>query len=131
MNEPVFYTPDSVPFTAADPDYQEKYQYFFWKRGFFPDCEENGTDLSRASDPYWDDIDDEMGPEIEEAYEKFCLESEHKRKVYKVKFQFISFIKQCRHCDLAGHWKAWKSLTKLRMLRHVTNVCKFSFNTIW
>jgi hypothetical protein len=29
---------------------------------------------------YLDDIDDEMDPEIEEAYEKFCLESERKRK---------------------------------------------------
>lgn len=29
---------------------------------------------------YFDDIDDEMDPEIEEAYEKFCIESEHKRK---------------------------------------------------
>ena len=29
---------------------------------------------------YLDDIDDEMDPEIEEAYEKFCLESECKRK---------------------------------------------------
>lgn len=27
-----------------------------------------------------DDDDDEMDPEIEEAYEKFCLESEKKRK---------------------------------------------------
>lgn len=27
-----------------------------------------------------DDDDDEMDPEIEEAYEKFCLESERKRK---------------------------------------------------
>ncbi|PKU33998.1 polyadenylate-binding protein-interacting protein 1 isoform x1 [Limosa lapponica baueri] len=29
---------------------------------------------------YFDDLDDKMDPEIEEAYEKFCLESEHKRK---------------------------------------------------
>uniref|UniRef100_A0A5F9DJ30 Polyadenylate-binding protein-interacting protein 1 n=1 Tax=Oryctolagus cuniculus TaxID=9986 RepID=A0A5F9DJ30_RABIT len=29
---------------------------------------------------YLHDIDDEMDPEIEEAYEKFCLESERKRK---------------------------------------------------
>jgi len=29
---------------------------------------------------YFDDIDDEMDPEIEEAYEKFCLESEYKRR---------------------------------------------------
>ncbi|XP_053770691.1 polyadenylate-binding protein-interacting protein 1 isoform X2 [Desmodus rotundus] len=80
MNEPTFYTPDGVPFTAADPDYQEKYQELLEREDFFPDYEENGTDLSGASDPYLDDIDDEMDPEIEEAYEKFCLESECKRK---------------------------------------------------
>ncbi|XP_045695852.1 polyadenylate-binding protein-interacting protein 1 isoform X2 [Phyllostomus hastatus] len=80
MNEPTFYTPDGVPFTAADPDYQEKYQELLEREDFFPDYEENGTDLSGASDAYLDDIDDEMDPEIEEAYEKFCLESECKRK---------------------------------------------------
>ncbi|EHB07073.1 Polyadenylate-binding protein-interacting protein 1 [Heterocephalus glaber] len=80
MNEPTFYTSDGVPFTAADPDYQEKYQELLEREEFFPDYEENGTDLSGAGDPYLDDIDDEMDPEIEEAYEKFCLESEHKRK---------------------------------------------------
>ncbi|XP_031300572.1 polyadenylate-binding protein-interacting protein 1 isoform X3 [Camelus dromedarius] len=80
MNEPTFYTSDGVPFTAADPDYQEKYQELLEREDFFPDYEENGTDLSGAGDPYLDDIDDEMDPEIEEAYEKFCLESERKRK---------------------------------------------------
>lgn len=50
------------------------------EKTFFPDYEENGTDLSGGGDPYLDDIDDEMDPEIEEAYEKFCLESERKRK---------------------------------------------------
>ncbi|NXL02670.1 PAIP1 protein, partial [Mesembrinibis cayennensis] len=80
MNEPTFYTSDGVPFTAADPDYQEKYQELLEREDLFPDYEENGTDLSGAGDPYFDDIDDEMDPEIEEAYEKFCLESEHKRK---------------------------------------------------
>ncbi|KAM6392147.1 polyadenylate-binding protein-interacting protein 1 [Rhynochetos jubatus] len=80
MNEPTFYTSDGVPFTAADPDYQEKYQDVLDRENFFPDYEENGTDLSGPGDPYFDDIDDEMDPEIEEAYEKFCLESEHKRK---------------------------------------------------
>uniref|UniRef100_A0A2K5EWY3 Polyadenylate-binding protein-interacting protein 1 n=1 Tax=Aotus nancymaae TaxID=37293 RepID=A0A2K5EWY3_AOTNA len=69
MNEPTFYTSDGVPFTAL-----------LEREDFFPDYEENGTDLSGAGDPYLDDIDDEMDPEIEEAYEKFCLESEHKRK---------------------------------------------------
>lgn len=47
-------------------------------KGLFPDFEENGTDLSGGGDPYLDDIDDEMDPEIEEVYEKFCLESECK-----------------------------------------------------
>ncbi|XP_054571255.1 polyadenylate-binding protein-interacting protein 1 isoform X4 [Eptesicus fuscus] len=80
MNEPTFYTSDGVPFTAADPDYQEKYQELLEREDLFPDYEENGTDLSGAGDPYLDDIDDEMDPEIEEAYEKFCLESERKQK---------------------------------------------------
>uniref|UniRef100_A0A8C0EU05 MIF4G domain-containing protein n=1 Tax=Bubo bubo TaxID=30461 RepID=A0A8C0EU05_BUBBB len=80
MNEPTFYTSDGVPFTAADPDYQEKYQELLEREDLFPEYEENGTDLSGPGDLYFDDIDDEMDPEIEEAYEKFCLESEHKRK---------------------------------------------------
>lgn len=84
MNEPTFYTPDGIPFTAADPDYQEKYQELLEREDLFPDYEENGTDLSGSGDPYFDDIDDEMDPEIEEAYEKFCIESEHKRKQWDV-----------------------------------------------
>uniref|UniRef100_A0A8C2MFQ2 MIF4G domain-containing protein n=1 Tax=Cricetulus griseus TaxID=10029 RepID=A0A8C2MFQ2_CRIGR len=74
MNEPTFYTSDGVPFTAADPDYQEKYQELLEREDFFPDNEANETDLSRACDPYLDDTDGEMDPETEEAYEKFCLE---------------------------------------------------------
>ncbi|XP_062984171.1 polyadenylate-binding protein-interacting protein 1 isoform X2 [Elgaria multicarinata webbii] len=83
MNEPTFYTSEGVPFTAADPDYQEKYQELLERQDLFQEFEENGTDLSGAGDPYFDDDDDdddEMDPEIEEAYEKFCLESERKRK---------------------------------------------------
>ncbi|KAK2102269.1 Polyadenylate-binding protein-interacting protein 1 [Saguinus oedipus] len=80
MNKPAFYTSDGVPFTVADPDYQEKYQELLKREDFFPDYEENGTDLLGADDPYLDDIDNEMDPEIEEAYEKFCLESERKQK---------------------------------------------------
>ncbi|KAF7250636.1 Polyadenylate-binding protein-interacting protein 1 [Varanus komodoensis] len=80
MNEPTFYTSDGVPFTAADPDYQEKYQELLERQDLFHEYEENGTDLSGAGDPYFDDDEDEMDPEIEEAYEKFCLESERKRK---------------------------------------------------
>ncbi|XP_069483338.1 polyadenylate-binding protein-interacting protein 1 [Ambystoma mexicanum] len=78
MNEPTFYTSDGVPFTAADPDYQEKYQELLDREDLLPEFEENGTDLSGGGDPYFDD--DEMDPEIEEAFEKFCLESERKRK---------------------------------------------------
>ncbi|NWH72821.1 PAIP1 protein, partial [Piaya cayana] len=50
MNEPTFYTPDGVPFTAADPDYQEKYQELLEREDLFPDYEENGTDLSGPGD---------------------------------------------------------------------------------
>ncbi|XP_013926876.1 PREDICTED: polyadenylate-binding protein-interacting protein 1 [Thamnophis sirtalis] len=83
MNEPTFYTSEGVPFTAADPDYQEKYQELLERQDLFQGYEENGTG---AGDQYYDDDDDddekddEMDPEIEEAFEKFCLESERKRK---------------------------------------------------
>ncbi|XP_007430527.1 polyadenylate-binding protein-interacting protein 1 [Python bivittatus] len=81
MNEPTFYTSEGVPFTAADPDYQEKYQELLERQDLFQEYEENGTG---AEDQYFDDEDDdaedEMDPEIEEAFEKFCLESERKRK---------------------------------------------------
>ncbi|NXT66581.1 PAIP1 protein, partial [Chaetops frenatus] len=80
MNEPTFYTSDGIPFTAADPDYQEKYQELLEREDLFPDYEENGMALSGPGDQYFDDLDNKMDPEIEEAYEKFCLESEHKRK---------------------------------------------------
>ncbi|XP_059729071.1 polyadenylate-binding protein-interacting protein 1-like isoform X2 [Haemorhous mexicanus] len=80
MNEPTFYTSDGVPFTAADPDYQEKYQELLEREDLFPDYEENGMALSGPGDQYFHDLDNKMDPEIEEAYEKFCLESEHKRK---------------------------------------------------
>ncbi|OCU02556.1 polyadenylate-binding protein-interacting protein 1-like [Xenopus laevis] len=83
MNEPTFYTSEGVPFTAADPDYQEKYQELMDREDFFRDYDENGTDFSGGGDPYfedYDDDDDEMDPEMEEAYEKFCLESERKKK---------------------------------------------------
>ncbi|KAM3937927.1 polyadenylate-binding protein-interacting protein 1 [Leptodactylus fuscus] len=79
MNEPTFYTSEGIPFTAADPEYQEKYQEMLDREDFF--CEESGTDLSASGDAFLDDLgDDEMDPEMQEAYEKFCLESEHKRK---------------------------------------------------
>ncbi|CAJ0964650.1 unnamed protein product [Ranitomeya imitator] len=78
MNEPTFYTSEGIPFTAADPEYQEKYQEMLDREDFF--CEEPVTDLSASGDAFLDDLgDDEMDPEMQEAYEKFCLESEHKR----------------------------------------------------
>ncbi|KAM9857879.1 polyadenylate-binding protein-interacting protein 1 [Aulostomus maculatus] len=72
MNEPTFYTEDGTPFTAADPEYAEKYQEILDKQDYFNDCGENGTDVY--------DFEDEMDSEIEEAYESFCLESERKRQ---------------------------------------------------
>ncbi|XP_074525386.1 polyadenylate-binding protein-interacting protein 1 [Halichoeres trimaculatus] len=73
MNEPTFYTEDGTPFTAADPEYAEKYQEILERQDYFHDIYgENGNDLS--------DSEDEMGPEIEEAFESFYLESERKRK---------------------------------------------------
>uniref|UniRef100_A0A3B5LK20 Polyadenylate-binding protein-interacting protein 1 n=1 Tax=Xiphophorus couchianus TaxID=32473 RepID=A0A3B5LK20_9TELE len=73
MNEPTFYTEDGTPFTAADPEYAEKYQELLEKEDYFHDAYgENGNEEY--------DIEDEMDPEIEEAYENFCLESEMKRQ---------------------------------------------------
>nr|XP_057926270.1 polyadenylate-binding protein-interacting protein 1 [Doryrhamphus excisus]XP_057926271.1 polyadenylate-binding protein-interacting protein 1 [Doryrhamphus excisus] len=73
MNEPTFYTEDGTPFTAADPEYAEKYQEILERQDYFHDlCEEN------ENDEY--EFDDEMDPEIEEAFENFCLESEMKRQ---------------------------------------------------
>ncbi|XP_051967480.1 polyadenylate-binding protein-interacting protein 1 [Xyrauchen texanus] len=74
MNEPTFYTVDGTPFTAADPEYSEKYQEILDREDYFPDVyEENGNES-------FCDEDDEMDPEIEEAFEKFCLEAELSRK---------------------------------------------------
>ncbi|XP_048875581.1 polyadenylate-binding protein-interacting protein 1 isoform X2 [Brienomyrus brachyistius] len=70
MNEPTFYTADGTPFTAADPEYSEHYQDILDREAYCPDvCEENGTE------GYYEE-EDEMDPEMVEAYEKFCLESE-------------------------------------------------------
>ncbi|KAM9464718.1 polyadenylate-binding protein-interacting protein 1-like isoform 2-T2 [Salvelinus alpinus] len=75
MNEPTFYTADGTPFTAADPEYSEKYQEILDREDdcFPEDCEENGNESSFNDE-------DEMDPEIEEAFEKFCLESERRRR---------------------------------------------------
>lgn len=73
MNEPTFYTEDGTPFTAADPEYAEKYQELLERQDYFHDVYgENGNEEY--------DFEDEMDPEIEEAYESFCLESEMKRQ---------------------------------------------------
>ncbi|XP_030594159.1 polyadenylate-binding protein-interacting protein 1 [Archocentrus centrarchus] len=73
MNEPTFYTEDGTPFTAADPDYAEKYQEILDRQDYFHDIDgENGNEVY--------DFEDEMEPEIEEAFENFCLESERKRQ---------------------------------------------------
>ncbi|XP_057688784.1 polyadenylate-binding protein-interacting protein 1 [Corythoichthys intestinalis] len=75
MNEPTFYTEDGTPFTAADPEYAEKYQEIMERQDYF---HEFGAENETENDEY--DFDDEMDPEIEEAYENFCLESERKRQ---------------------------------------------------
>ncbi|XP_024131923.1 polyadenylate-binding protein-interacting protein 1 [Oryzias melastigma] len=73
MNEPTFYTEDGTPFTAADPEYAEKYQELLERQDYFHDFYgENGNEGY--------DFEDEMGPEMEEAFESFCLESERKRQ---------------------------------------------------
>lgn len=73
MNEPTFYTEDGTPFTAADPEYAEKYQEILDRQDYFHDIYgENGNEVY--------DFEDEMEPEIEEAFESFCLESERKRQ---------------------------------------------------
>ncbi|KAJ8285303.1 hypothetical protein GJAV_G00025320 [Gymnothorax javanicus] len=73
MNEPTFYTQDGTPFTAADPEYAERYLEILDQEGYFPDYyEENGNE------GYYDS--DEMEPEMAEAFESFCLESEQKTK---------------------------------------------------
>ncbi|XP_070760507.1 polyadenylate-binding protein-interacting protein 1 [Enoplosus armatus] len=74
MNEPTFYTEDGTPFTAADPEYAEKYQEILDRQDYFHDIYgENGNEE-------YDDSEDEMEPEMEEAFENFCLESERKRQ---------------------------------------------------
>uniref|UniRef100_A0A671XY90 Polyadenylate-binding protein-interacting protein 1 n=1 Tax=Sparus aurata TaxID=8175 RepID=A0A671XY90_SPAAU len=46
MNEPTFYTEDGTPFTAADPEYAEKYQEILDRQDYFSDADgENGNEL--------------------------------------------------------------------------------------
>lgn len=73
MNEPIFYTEDGTPFTAADPDFAEKYQEIMDKQNYF-------HDVYGENENEGDDFEDEMDPDIEEAFENFCLESERKRQ---------------------------------------------------
>uniref|UniRef100_A0A671QSB1 Polyadenylate-binding protein-interacting protein 1 n=1 Tax=Sinocyclocheilus anshuiensis TaxID=1608454 RepID=A0A671QSB1_9TELE len=74
MNEPTFYTADGTPFTAADPEYSDKYQEILDREDYFPDAyEENGNDFFCGDE-------DEMDPEIEEAFERFCMESDARGK---------------------------------------------------
>ncbi|KAK7934405.1 hypothetical protein WMY93_005301 [Mugilogobius chulae] len=73
MNEPIFYTEDGTPFTAADPDFAERYQEIMDKQNYFHDVD--GETVSEGFD-----FEDEMEPEIEEAFENFCLETERKRQ---------------------------------------------------
>ncbi|TNN27747.1 Polyadenylate-binding protein-interacting protein 1 [Liparis tanakae] len=45
MNEPTFYTEDGTPFTAADPDYAEKYQEILDRQDYFHEQDgENGNE---------------------------------------------------------------------------------------
>lgn len=74
MNEPVFYSAEGIPLTPADPDYLEKYQEMIDREELFQGySDEDG-------DAYLDDSEDEMDPEMEEAFEKFCAETEKKTK---------------------------------------------------
>lgn len=75
MNEPTFYTEDGTPFTAADPEYAEKYQEILDRQDYF-----DGSDIYGENGNEEFDFEDEMEPEIEEAFENFCLESERKRQ---------------------------------------------------
>ncbi|XP_053276767.1 polyadenylate-binding protein-interacting protein 1 [Pleuronectes platessa] len=81
MNEPTFYTQDGTPFTAADPDYAEKYQEILDRQEYFDSFGENENEIENEISDY----EDEMEPEMEEAFERFCLETEQKRKLTQKK----------------------------------------------
>uniref|UniRef100_UPI00358EFB73 polyadenylate-binding protein-interacting protein 1 n=1 Tax=Myxine glutinosa TaxID=7769 RepID=UPI00358EFB73 len=67
MNEPVFFTSQGVPFTAADPEFKEQFERFL---GY-----EDALEQEFASGLPGGDMD----PEMEEAFEAFCREAERKR----------------------------------------------------
>uniref|UniRef100_A0A3Q0STW0 Polyadenylate-binding protein-interacting protein 1 n=1 Tax=Amphilophus citrinellus TaxID=61819 RepID=A0A3Q0STW0_AMPCI len=71
MNEPTFYTEDGTPFTAADPGESTDMSMH---------TEISGNTVLHMNMPNLYDFEDEMEPEIEEAFENFCLESERKRQ---------------------------------------------------
>ncbi|TWW60336.1 polyadenylate-binding protein-interacting protein 1 [Takifugu flavidus] len=74
MNEPTFYTEDGIAFTAADPEFAEKYQEMLARQDYFHDTfGENGNEA-------YDDSDDELEPEMAEAFESFYLETEMKKQ---------------------------------------------------
>uniref|UniRef100_A0A674P525 Polyadenylate-binding protein-interacting protein 1 n=1 Tax=Takifugu rubripes TaxID=31033 RepID=A0A674P525_TAKRU len=74
MNEPTFYTEDGIAFTAADPEFAEKYQEMLARQDYFHDTfGENGNEA-------YDDSDDELEPEMAEAFERFYLETEMKKQ---------------------------------------------------
>ncbi|XP_072113632.1 polyadenylate-binding protein-interacting protein 1 isoform X1 [Mobula birostris] len=74
MNEPVFYSAEGIPLTPADPDYLEKYQEMIDREELFQDYSDEDEDV------YVDDSENGMDPEMEEAFEKFCAETEQKAK---------------------------------------------------
>eukprot|EP00062_Callorhinchus_milii_P026173 gi/632987980/ref/XP_007882855.1/ PREDICTED: polyadenylate-binding protein-interacting protein 1-like [Callorhinchus milii] len=74
MNEPVFYSAEGIALTPADPDYLEKYQEMIDREEMLQGYSDDDGDA------YLDLSDDEMDPEMVEAFEKFCAETEKKRK---------------------------------------------------
>ncbi|CAD7687001.1 unnamed protein product [Nyctereutes procyonoides] len=65
----------------------EKYQDLLEREDFFPDYKENGTDLLEAGDPYLGDSDDEMHPDIGEAY-KILVWNQSRSNPKKIKPNF-------------------------------------------
>lgn len=66
MNEPVFYTSQGIPFTAADPEFKEQFERVLL---YEDELHEFASGLEGG----------DMDPEMEEAYEAFCRETERKR----------------------------------------------------
>ncbi|XP_075911061.1 polyadenylate-binding protein-interacting protein 1, partial [Petromyzon marinus] len=101
MNEPVFYTADGTPFTAADPEFREHYERVMQHeeelRKRFPraartatetpdhyyvdsDSDSGEGDVAEDDDENGDgDGDAGMDPEMQAAFEIFCQEAEKKQ----------------------------------------------------